>query len=258
MQKRNYLGTLSLFAAGALLLSACGEAATPIVAPTNTTAAAGPTETPTPCACSAPPPTAATATSAPATSTGGSTGQVTIGFAFVTSGDNAVYGASQKAAAQMAIDEINAAGKGPKLIPVFEDTAGKPDQAFTVFQKFINADKVDAIIGPTLSNEAQTSDPEAQKDAVPVLAVSNTAGGITDIGDYIFRDFLAEVQVIPETVKQAKDKAQPHQSLPHVRQRRRLQQVGRRRIPRRAAEEQHPDPQRADLLAPTTPTSRPN
>ena len=194
--RRTRLGALSLLTMGAVLLSACGADPTATtVAPTATTASAQPTAT--------------AATSAQPTSTSGGSsagGEVKIGFAFVTSGDNAVYGTSQKAAAQLAIDEINAAGSGPKLTGVFEDTAAKPDQAFTVFQKFINADKVDAIIGPTLSNEAKTSDPEAQKDAVPVLAVSNTAAGITDIGDYIFRDSLSEAQVIPETVKQAKDK----------------------------------------------------
>jgi branched-chain amino acid transport system substrate-binding protein len=198
-KRRTRLGALSLLTVGAVLLSACGADPT-TVAPTATTAAAAQ-------------PTATTATSAQPTNTSGTSatasgtgGEVKIGFAFVTSGDNAVYGTSQKAAAQLAIDEINAAASGPKLTGVFEDTAAKPDQAFTVFQKFINADKVAAIIGPTLSNEAKTSDPEAQKSAVPVLAVSNTAAGITDIGDYIFRDSLSEAQVIPETVKQAKDK----------------------------------------------------
>lgn len=195
-KRRTRLGALSLLTVGAVLLSACGADPTATtVAPTATTASAQPTAT--------------SPTSAQPTNTSGtasSTGEVKIGFAFVTSGDNAVYGTSQKASAQLAIDEINAAASGPKLTGVFEDTAAKPDQAFTVFQKFINADKVAAIIGPTLSNEAKTSDPEAQKDAVPVLAVSNTASGITDIGDYIFRDSLSEAQVIPETVKQAKDK----------------------------------------------------
>ena len=85
MLKRNYLGALSLFAAGAMLLSACVETATPTAAPVP---AAGPTQTPTPCACSASLPTLATPTAAPstapATSAGGATGQVTIGFAFVT------------------------------------------------------------------------------------------------------------------------------------------------------------------------------
>lgn len=200
MPRQKHLAALSLMAAGAMLLSACGgDAATPTTAPAPATAtsAPAPAATDTPAAMMGETPTTGASMSG--------AGTVTIGFAFVTSGDNAVYGTSQKAAAQMALDEINAMGKGPKLVGVFEDTAGKPDNAFTVFQKLINNDKVYAIIGPTLSNEAKTSDPEAQKNKVPVLAVSNTAGGITDIGDYIFRDSLAEFQVIPETVKQAKE-----------------------------------------------------
>ena len=35
----------------------------------------------------------------------------------------------------------------------------------------------------------------------------NTAGGITDIGDYIYRDSLTEAQVIPQTVKAVQTKA---------------------------------------------------
>ena len=130
---------------------------------------------------------------------------VRIGFAFVTSGDNAVYGKSQRQAAELAWKELDDSGgiNGHKIAATFEDTASKPDQAITIFNNFAKVDNVLAIVGPTLSNEAKSSDPTAQKEGVPVLAVSNTAGGITDIGDFIFRDSLAEAQVIPETVKQA-------------------------------------------------------
>jgi len=210
MIKRNCLRALPLLAAGIMLLSACGDAATPTAPPAAPAASA--TATPTPCPCSAPPPAAQTATPTagpsanPTTAAGDPPYEVKVGFAFATSGSNAAYGMSQKAAARMAIDEIDSAGKGPRLVPVFEDTAGQPDNAVSIFHKLINTDKVAAIVGPTLSNEAVASDPEAQKDKVPVLAISNTAGGITDIGDYIFRDSLAEFQVIPETVKQAKDR----------------------------------------------------
>jgi branched-chain amino acid transport system substrate-binding protein len=42
---------------------------------------------------------------------------------------------------------------------------------------------------------------------VPVLAISNTAAtGITDIGNYIWRDSLTEAQVIPGAFKKAKEK----------------------------------------------------
>jgi branched-chain amino acid transport system substrate-binding protein len=66
---------------------------------------------------------------------------------------------------------------------------------------------VSVIIGPTLSTTATAADPLAQQAKTPVLAVSNTApSGITDIGDYIFRDSLTEAQVIPGAVKKAKAK----------------------------------------------------
>lgn len=129
-----------------------------------------------------------------------------VGFVFATSGSNPAQGLEQKIAAQMAIDEINAVGLVPKLIPLFEGTEGKSEQAVEAFRKLINEDKVHAIIGPTLSAEAQSADPIAQNGAVPVLAVSNPAGGITDIGDYIFRASLSEARVLPVTVELAKDK----------------------------------------------------
>lgn len=221
MSNRIRLGCLALVVLGATLLSACGggTAATPISnvataiptiasgAATSVATSVSQAETAVSGAATALPTTIAQAGTAIASVVqGGATGEVKIGFAFVTSGAAAVYGNSQKAAAQLAVDELNAAGQGPKITAVFEDTAGQPNQAVTVFQKFINTDQVDAIIGPTLSNEALSSDPVAQNAKVPVLGVSNTASGITDIGDYIFRDSLAEAQVIPETIKEAKSK----------------------------------------------------
>jgi branched-chain amino acid transport system substrate-binding protein len=81
-----------------------------------------------------------------------------------------------------------------------------PQQGTNVFNKLINGDKVSLIMGPTLSNTAKITDPIAQKAGVPVLAISNTISGITEIGDYIFRDSLTENVVIPHTVKVAKEK----------------------------------------------------
>jgi branched-chain amino acid transport system substrate-binding protein len=153
-----------------------------------------------------------TASSSKPAATGGTTslsGSAKLGFVFSMTGAGAVYGATQKNGAQLAIDEINASGQlgGAKLEGVFEDDASDKAQGINVFQKLVNQDKVVAIIGPTLSNTAQATDPIAQQAGVPVLGVSNTAGGITDIGDFIYRDSLTEAQVIPQTVKAVKDKA---------------------------------------------------
>ncbi|HAR95998.1 MAG TPA: ABC transporter substrate-binding protein, partial [Deltaproteobacteria bacterium] len=130
-----------------------------------------------------------------------------MGFVFSMTGGAAVYGASQKEGASLAVDQINAAaGSGLKIIPIFEDDASVPQQGTNVFNKLINGNKVSIIIGPTLSNTAKITDPIAQKAGVPVLAISNTISGITEIGDYIFRDSLTENVVIPHTVKVAKEK----------------------------------------------------
>lgn len=131
-----------------------------------------------------------------------------IGFTLSITGGAAAYGATQTKGAQLAIDEINAAAgaDGLKIVPLFEDDASVPQQGITVFNKLINADKVSLIIGPTLSNTAQITNRIAQAAEVPVLGISNTAKGITEIGDYIFRDSLTETVVIPNTIKVAKEK----------------------------------------------------
>jgi branched-chain amino acid transport system substrate-binding protein len=134
---------------------------------------------------------------------------VKIGAALSMTGPAAVYGASQKSGIQAAVDEVNKSGalKGITLEAVVEDDASTKEQGIAVFQRFINKDKVAAIIGPTLSNTATAADPLAQAAGVPVVAVSNTAPkGITDIGDYIWRVSLTEAQVIPSAMGIARAK----------------------------------------------------
>jgi len=130
-----------------------------------------------------------------------------MGFVFSMTGGAAAYGATQKEGAELAVQQINAAaGSGLKIAPVFEDDASVPQQGTNVYNKLINGDKVAVIIGPTLSNTAKITNPIAQQAGVAVLGVSNTAGGITEIGDYIFRNSLTEAVVIPNTIKVAKQK----------------------------------------------------
>ncbi len=134
---------------------------------------------------------------------------VKIGCAFSMTGAAAVYGPKQKAGAELAVDEINKSGalKGVKLVALFEDDASTKEQGINVFERFINRDKVNVILGPTLSNTATATDRIAQAQKVPVVAISNTAPqGITDIGDYIWRVSLTEAQVIPGALKRVKEK----------------------------------------------------
>lgn len=135
---------------------------------------------------------------------------IKIGAAEALSGPAGQYGQSIKNGLQLAADEINAAGgvKGSKIALQFEDEAGKKEQAIDVFKKLIFQDKVLMLFGPTLSNSAQAADPIAQAAKVVVFGTSNTADGITSIGDYVFRNSVTEADVLPETlrvaIKQAK------------------------------------------------------
>ena len=135
---------------------------------------------------------------------------IKLGAAEALSGPASQYGQSIKNGLQLAVDELNAAGgvKGNKISIQFEDEAGKKEQAIDVFKKLIFQDKVLMLFGPTLSNSAQAADPIAQAAKVVVFGTSNTADGITSIGDHVFRNSVTEADVLPETlrvaIKQAK------------------------------------------------------
>jgi branched-chain amino acid transport system substrate-binding protein len=131
---------------------------------------------------------------------------VTIGAIFGLSGGTAVYGVPQKQAVQLAVDEVNQSdylGDKTKLVVNFEDDAGDKTQAINAMTKLVTSDKVIAVIGPTLSSSAFAADPVAQENKTIVIGVSNTAIGLTKMGDFIFRDSLPEAAVIPGTIAQA-------------------------------------------------------
>jgi branched-chain amino acid transport system substrate-binding protein len=131
---------------------------------------------------------------------------VNMGAIFALSEAASVYGVAQQNAVQLAVDEINAShylGEGTTLNVLFEDSAGNRDQAIAAMTKLVEEDQVAAVLGPTLSSEAFGADPVAQENSTVVMGVSNTAIGITDMGDYVFRNSLPEAAVIPGTIAEA-------------------------------------------------------
>jgi branched-chain amino acid transport system substrate-binding protein len=134
---------------------------------------------------------------------------IKIGVAEALSGGAAQYGISIRNGFQLAADEINAAGgiNGNKIVLVVEDEQGKKEEAINAFKKLIFQDKVLMLFGPTLSNSAQAADPIAQAAKIVVFGTSNTADGITSIGDFVFRNSVTEADVLPTTIKTAVKKA---------------------------------------------------
>ncbi|HYG58546.1 MAG TPA: ABC transporter substrate-binding protein, partial [Symbiobacteriaceae bacterium] len=133
---------------------------------------------------------------------------IKIGAVFILSGGNAGYGIAQRAGVELARDAVNKAGgvNGRPLEVIFEDSQGKTEEAVKAVQKLINKDEVITIIGPTLSGEMSSAGKVAQENGVPILGVSTTAQGITDIGKYVFRNSLPEASVLPHTVTRAQAK----------------------------------------------------
>lgn len=146
--------------------------------------------------------------SATATSANTLSGEIPIGAVWSMTGAAAIYGASQKNASELATEQINKSGmlQAAKIKLITEDDRSTKEGAITAFDKLIKEYKVVAILGPTLSNSAKAADPIAQAAKVPVLAVSNTAGGIVEMGDFIFRDSLPEMLVQPNTIRETKNK----------------------------------------------------
>ena len=132
-----------------------------------------------------------------------SAADIKIGVAEALSGGAAQYGISIRNGFQLAVDEINAAGgvNGSKIALVVEDEQGKKDEAINAFKKLIFQDKAVMLFGPTLSNSAAAADPIAQASRIVVFGTSNTADGITTIGDHVFRNSVTEADVLPVTIK---------------------------------------------------------
>lgn len=134
--------------------------------------------------------------------------EIKIGVAEALTGPVAKYGVPIKNGFVLAAEEINAAGgiNGNKIKLVIEDEQAKKEEAINVFKKFIFQDKVLAIFGPTLSNSAFASDPFANAQKTVVFGTSNTAEGITAIGPYVFRNSVAEADILPIVTKVATKK----------------------------------------------------
>ena len=133
---------------------------------------------------------------------------IKLGVAEALSGGAAQYGVSIRNGFQLAADEINAAGgiNGNKIVLVVEDEQGKKEEAINVFKKLIFKDNVLMVFGPTLSNSAQAADPVAQAAKTVAFGTSNTADGITSIGNYVFRNSVTEADVLPATISTVKAK----------------------------------------------------
>jgi branched-chain amino acid transport system substrate-binding protein len=133
---------------------------------------------------------------------------VTIGAIEILSGPNAKYGVSIKQGFDLGVAEANSAGgvHGRPLAIAYEDSAGSKEQAINAARQLLGRARVPLLLGPTLSTEMFAVAPIAVERKTPIIGTSTTAIGITAIGPYVFRTSLPEADVIPITLRTARDK----------------------------------------------------
>ncbi len=125
-----------------------------------------------------------------------------IGVAVAQTSNVALLGQEQVIGAKIAEAYFNEQGgiNGTPIKLIFQDTGGDEQGASNAFNTLINQDKVVGIVGPTLSQQAFSASPIADRAGVPVIAPSNTAKGIPQIGKYVSRVSAPVSAVAPQAI----------------------------------------------------------
>jgi branched-chain amino acid transport system substrate-binding protein len=110
---------------------------------------------------------------------------VKIGLVMPFSGPAAAYGADARQGAELAVDEINAAGGilgGRKLELALEDDKGTPQGAVGATQKEIAVNKVDAIVGG-MGSQLALAQSSVTKNRILYINTAAQADAITGQGN---------------------------------------------------------------------------
>jgi branched-chain amino acid transport system substrate-binding protein len=97
---------------------------------------------------------------------------IKIGALLTLSGESAVYGEGARQGIELAIEEYNASHPDKKIEIIYEDTQGEARETVSSYQKLINIDRVDGILGPLFQTQANAIAPLVGSDTVPVIAIS--------------------------------------------------------------------------------------
>ena len=127
-------------------------------------------------------------------------GPLPVGAVLALTGNASLYGQDQR----IGLDLARAAhpGQGRPLALTIEDGGSDEAGATGAFQLLIRRGSL-ALIGPTLSQQAFAADPIAERQGVPVLAPSNTATGIPQLGAFISRVSAQSSVIAPLSIDRA-------------------------------------------------------
>ncbi|MFC1789242.1 ABC transporter substrate-binding protein, partial [Thermodesulfobacteriota bacterium] len=110
----------------------------------------------------------------------------TIGCLLPLSGPYKIYGNRALTAVELALNQFSANNSGPSIKVIIKDTASDPVRA-AIAVKELYDENVAAIIGPFITAESAAT--AAQNKGIPIIALTQK-DNITQIGDYVFRNFF--------------------------------------------------------------------
>lgn len=127
----------------------------------------------------------------------GAADPIRIGFHVPLTGFAAADGASAKNGAELAVEQINAAGgvRGRMLELVAYDDQASPKEVVPIVNRLVEQDKVTAAISGSYSAPTRAAASIFQTAKVPYISAYAIHPDITRAGDYVFRtSFMGEVQ----------------------------------------------------------------
>ena len=109
---------------------------------------------------------------------------IQMGTLFPITGTNSPYGGGHQQAANLAVEEINAAGGplGRQVEMTNRDTEGEPSRASQKFQTMINEQGIVGLVGPYSSGIGTTLAPVARDNRVMEMSNGNTSPALATAG----------------------------------------------------------------------------
>jgi len=129
----------------------------------------------------------------------GTTDRYAIGCILPLTGRYSVYGERVLDAIILAVGIFDSRGEIPVKL-IIEDSKSDPIAAREAVEKLAKEDNVIGIIGPLGSTTSIEAADEAQRIGIPILTLTQKEG-ITETGDYVFRNFLTSTMQIKSLVK---------------------------------------------------------
>ena len=133
---------------------------------------------------------------------------VKIGGIYSVSGVCAEWGTAAKISAEIAVEEINAAGGigGVPIEMVWYDVGCKAPPAIPVIEKLAKRDKALVVNGPCQSSVCEVIFPKLNRLEMPMISFCSSKPGLSALSPWAFRNTLTSDKQLDPTVTKWKEK----------------------------------------------------